>query len=157
MSPKYLQWFLWFFLFLDLQQVEINKSQLCLAMANHDIPPDAVRDKKLCRLPPLDTSTLVGVFVEYIISPSQFYIRIYSRDSSELLEDMMIEMRQESIVFNVFIYFILNQFSNILVSGLLKIKAQESFCLLIFIVQRLKLQELKNTIKIIVNCLSEYR
>nr|E1BPH3.1 RecName: Full=Tudor domain-containing protein 5 [Bos taurus] len=75
-------------------QVEINKSQLSLAVANHDIPPDAVRDKKLCRLPPLDTSTLVGVFVEYILSPSQFYIRIYSRDSSELLEDMMIEMRR---------------------------------------------------------------
>ncbi|XP_058395926.1 tudor domain-containing protein 5 isoform X1 [Diceros bicornis minor] len=75
-------------------QVEINKSQLNPAVANHDIPPDAVRDKKLCRLPPLDTSTLVGVFVEYIISPSQFYIRIYSRDSSEKLEDMMIEMRR---------------------------------------------------------------
>uniref|UniRef100_A0A2K6ACV1 Tudor domain-containing protein 5 n=1 Tax=Mandrillus leucophaeus TaxID=9568 RepID=A0A2K6ACV1_MANLE len=75
-------------------QVETNKSQLNLAMANHDIPPDAVPDKKLCRLPPLDTSSLVGVFVEYIISPSQFYIRIYSRDSSELLEDMMIEMRR---------------------------------------------------------------
>ncbi|XP_007109100.1 tudor domain-containing protein 5 isoform X3 [Physeter macrocephalus] len=75
-------------------QVEINKSQLNLAMANHDIPPDAVRDKKLCKLPPLGTSTLVGVFVECIISPSQFYIRIYSRDSSELLEDMMIEMRR---------------------------------------------------------------
>ncbi|EAW91051.1 tudor domain-containing protein 5 isoform 3 [Homo sapiens] len=63
-------------------------------MANHDIPPDAVPNKKLCRLPPLDTSSLIGVFVEYIISPSQFYIRIYSRDSSELLEDMMIEMRR---------------------------------------------------------------
>ncbi|XP_053460401.1 tudor domain-containing protein 5 isoform X2 [Nycticebus coucang] len=75
-------------------QLEMNKSQLSLPVANHDIPPDAVRDKKLCRLPPLDTSTLVGVFVEYIISPSQFYIRIYSRDSSELLEDMMIEMRR---------------------------------------------------------------
>nr|XP_003925375.1 tudor domain-containing protein 5 isoform X1 [Saimiri boliviensis boliviensis] len=75
-------------------QVEIDKSQLNPAMADHDIPPDAVRDKKLCRLPPLDTSSLVGVFVEYIISPSQFYIRIYSRDSSELLEDMMIEMRR---------------------------------------------------------------
>ncbi|XP_077878520.1 tudor domain-containing protein 5 isoform X6 [Ictidomys tridecemlineatus] len=74
-------------------QVGISRSQLSLAMANHDIPPDAVQEKKLCRLPPLDTSTLVGVFVEYIISPSQFYIRIYSRDSSELLEDMMIEMR----------------------------------------------------------------
>ncbi|KAL0590545.1 Tudor domain-containing protein 5, partial [Plecturocebus cupreus] len=76
------------------RQVEIDKSQCNLAMADHDIPPDAVRDKKLCRLPPLDTSSLVGVFVEYIISPSQFYIRIYSRDSSELLEDMMIEMRR---------------------------------------------------------------
>ncbi|XP_006887833.1 PREDICTED: tudor domain-containing protein 5 [Elephantulus edwardii] len=75
-------------------QVGINKSQLSLPVVNHDIPPDAVRDKKLFRLPPLDTSTLVGVFVEYIISPSQFYIRIYSRDSSELLEDMMIEMRR---------------------------------------------------------------
>ncbi|XP_006867168.1 PREDICTED: tudor domain-containing protein 5-like, partial [Chrysochloris asiatica] len=75
-------------------QVGINTPQLNLEMANHDIPPDAVRDKKLCRLPPLDTSTLIGVFVEYIISPSQFYIRIYSRDSSELLEDMMIEMRR---------------------------------------------------------------
>ncbi|XP_062962478.1 tudor domain-containing protein 5 isoform X2 [Cynocephalus volans] len=75
-------------------QVEISKSQLTLAMANCDIPPDAVRNKKLRRLPPLDTSTLVGVFVEYIVSPSQFYIRTYSRDSSELLEDMMIEMRR---------------------------------------------------------------
>ncbi|XP_051714201.2 tudor domain-containing protein 5 isoform X1 [Oryctolagus cuniculus] len=75
-------------------QIDINNSQLNLPVANHDIPPDAVREKKLCRLPPLDTSTLVGVFVEYIISPSQFYIRIYSRDSSELLEDMMIEMRR---------------------------------------------------------------
>ncbi|XP_074178545.1 tudor domain-containing protein 5 [Rhinolophus sinicus] len=78
----------------NLVQVEIDKSQLSLAMASHDVPPDAVRDKQLRRLPPLDTSTLVGVFVEYVISPSQFYIRTYSRDSSELLEDMMIEMRR---------------------------------------------------------------
>ncbi|KAF6293889.1 tudor domain containing 5 [Rhinolophus ferrumequinum] len=75
-------------------QVEIDKSQLSLAMASYDVPPDAVQDKQLRRLPPLDTSTLVGVFVEYVISPSQFYIRTYSRDSSELLEDMMIEMRR---------------------------------------------------------------
>ncbi|KFO30683.1 Tudor domain-containing protein 5 [Fukomys damarensis] len=77
-----------------LVELEINKPHINLSVANHDIPPDAVQEKKLCRLPPLDTSTLVGVFVEYIISPSQFYIRIYSRDSSELLEDMMIEMRR---------------------------------------------------------------
>ncbi|XP_021121007.1 tudor domain-containing protein 5 isoform X2 [Heterocephalus glaber] len=78
----------------NLVELEINKPHLNLSVANHDIPPDAVQEKKLCRLPPLDTSALVGVFVEYIISPSQFYVRIYSRDSSELLEDMMIEMRR---------------------------------------------------------------
>ncbi|KAF6076104.1 tudor domain containing 5 [Phyllostomus discolor] len=75
-------------------QLEMDRSQLNVAAASHDTPPDAVRDRKLCRLPPLDTSTLVGVFVEYVVSPSQFYIRICSRDSSELLEDMMIEMRR---------------------------------------------------------------
>ncbi|KAM5237680.1 tudor domain-containing protein 5 [Ctenodactylus gundi] len=78
----------------NLMKVEINKSLFNMALENYDIPPDAVQEKKLCRLPPLDTSTLVGVFVEYILSPSQFYIRMYSRDSSELLEDMMIEMRR---------------------------------------------------------------
>ncbi|XP_055963307.1 tudor domain-containing protein 5 [Sorex fumeus] len=78
---------------LQLQE-EANKPQVSRVAPIPDIPPDAVRDKKLSRLPPLDTSTLVGVFVEYIISPSQFYVRIYSRDSSELLEDMMIEMRR---------------------------------------------------------------
>ncbi|XP_013376665.1 PREDICTED: tudor domain-containing protein 5 isoform X2 [Chinchilla lanigera] len=77
----------------NLVKLEISKPQLNMPVTN-DIPPDAVQEKKLCRLPPLDTSTLVGVFVEYIISPSQFYVRIYSRDSSELLEDMMIEMRR---------------------------------------------------------------
>ncbi|XP_072504615.1 tudor domain-containing protein 5 isoform X2 [Notamacropus eugenii] len=72
----------------------MKQSQLNLEMSGYEIPPDAVQNRKLYSLPPLDSSTLVGVFVEYIISPSQFYIRIYSRDSSELLEDMMIEMRR---------------------------------------------------------------
>ncbi|XP_068921563.1 tudor domain-containing protein 5 [Petaurus breviceps papuanus] len=72
----------------------MKQSQLNLEMSGYEIPPDAVQNRKLFSLPPLDSSTLVGVFVEYIISPSQFYIRIYSRDSSELLEDMMIEMRR---------------------------------------------------------------
>lgn len=77
-----------------LKQEEANKTPpLELALPIRDLPPDAVQGKHLCRLPPLDTSTLVGVFVEYIVSPSQFYIRIYSPDSSKLLEDMMIEMR----------------------------------------------------------------
>ncbi|XP_038613816.1 tudor domain-containing protein 5 isoform X2 [Tachyglossus aculeatus] len=72
----------------------LRDSRPILEISGPEIPPDAVLDKKLCRLPLLDSSTLVGVFVEYIISPSQFYIRMYSRDSSELLEDMMIEMRR---------------------------------------------------------------
>uniref|UniRef100_A0A4X2KM54 Tudor domain-containing protein 5 n=1 Tax=Vombatus ursinus TaxID=29139 RepID=A0A4X2KM54_VOMUR len=77
---------------MPLVKVECNFSDVSIALSV--IPPDAVQNRKLCSLPPLDSSTLVGVFVEYIISPSQFYIRIYSRDSSELLEDMMIEMRR---------------------------------------------------------------
>lgn len=37
----------------------------------------------------------MGVFVEFIISPSQFYIHICSREASDKLQDMMIEMRCE--------------------------------------------------------------
>ncbi|KAJ6657360.1 hypothetical protein lerEdw1_002527 [Lerista edwardsae] len=59
-----------------------------------EIPPDAVQDKRLYNLPQLGCSALVGLFVEYIISPSQFYVRIYSAETSEKLEDMMIEMRR---------------------------------------------------------------
>uniref|UniRef100_A0A8C8AM68 Tudor domain-containing protein 5 n=1 Tax=Otus sunia TaxID=257818 RepID=A0A8C8AM68_9STRI len=58
-----------------------------------EIPPDAVRDRSLCSLPPLERRCMVGVFVEFIISPSQFYIHICSRETSDKLQDMMIEMR----------------------------------------------------------------
>lgn len=58
-----------------------------------EIPPDAVLDKRLYNLPQLVCSALVGLFVEHIVSPSQFYVRIYSAETSEKLEDMMIEMR----------------------------------------------------------------
>lgn len=37
----------------------------------------------------------MGVFVEFIISPSQFYIHICSGETSDKLQDMMIEMRCE--------------------------------------------------------------
>ncbi|XP_033006965.1 tudor domain-containing protein 5 [Lacerta agilis] len=60
----------------------------------NEIPPDAVQDRSLYSLPQLDTSALVGLFVEYIISPTQFYVRLYSAETSEKLEDMMIEMRR---------------------------------------------------------------
>uniref|UniRef100_A0A8D2JJ37 Tudor domain-containing protein 5 n=1 Tax=Varanus komodoensis TaxID=61221 RepID=A0A8D2JJ37_VARKO len=59
-----------------------------------EIPPDAALDRRLYSLPQFSNSTLVGLFVEYILSPSQFYVRIYSAETSDKLEDMMVEMRR---------------------------------------------------------------
>ncbi|NXE90938.1 TDRD5 protein, partial [Menura novaehollandiae] len=58
-----------------------------------EIPPDAVQDRSLCSLPPLKRRCLVGVIVEFIVSPSQFYIHICSRETSYKLQDLMFEMR----------------------------------------------------------------
>ncbi|NXI02336.1 TDRD5 protein, partial [Pachycephala philippinensis] len=58
-----------------------------------EIPPDAVQDKSLCSLPPLKRRCLVGVIVEFIVSPSQFYIHICSTEASYKLQDLMFEMR----------------------------------------------------------------
>ncbi|XP_060088487.1 tudor domain-containing protein 5 [Heteronotia binoei] len=59
-----------------------------------EIPPDAVQDRHLHRLPQLESATLVGLYVEYMISPSQFYVQFYGAETFEKLEDMMIEMRR---------------------------------------------------------------
>ncbi|KAJ7332015.1 hypothetical protein JRQ81_014195 [Phrynocephalus forsythii] len=59
-----------------------------------EIPPDAVQGRSLYKLPELESSALVGLFVECIVSPSQFYVRIQSEETSDKLIDMMIEMRQ---------------------------------------------------------------
>ncbi|NWZ77968.1 TDRD5 protein, partial [Poecile atricapillus] len=58
-----------------------------------EIPPDAVQDRSLCSLPPLKRKCLVGVIVEFIVSPSQFYIHVCSREASYKLQDLMFEMR----------------------------------------------------------------
>ncbi|NWW58709.1 TDRD5 protein, partial [Ifrita kowaldi] len=58
-----------------------------------EIPPDAVQDKSLCSLPPLKSRCLVGVIVEFVVSPSQFYIHICSTEASYKLQDLMFEMR----------------------------------------------------------------
>ncbi|KAG8436789.1 hypothetical protein GDO86_007753 [Hymenochirus boettgeri] len=58
------------------------------------IPPDAVTKQKLHCLPRMKRNHMVGVFIEAITSPSQFYIRCCGKDTSEKLEDMMLEMRQ---------------------------------------------------------------
>ncbi|NWZ63891.1 TDRD5 protein, partial [Acrocephalus arundinaceus] len=58
-----------------------------------EIPPDAVQDRRLCSLPPLRRRCLVGVIVEFAVSPSQFYIRICSTEESNKLQNLMFEMR----------------------------------------------------------------
>ncbi|NWH95710.1 TDRD5 protein, partial [Aegithalos caudatus] len=58
-----------------------------------EIPPDAVQDRRLCSLPLLKRRCLVGVVVEFVVSPSQFYVRICSTEASNKLRDLMFEMR----------------------------------------------------------------
>ncbi|XP_010116502.1 PREDICTED: tudor domain-containing protein 5 [Chlamydotis macqueenii] len=72
---------------------DLDLSLLAKLIMTPEIPPDAVQDRSLCSLPPLEIRCLVGVFVEFIVSPSQFYIHVCSRETSDKLQDMMIEMR----------------------------------------------------------------
>ncbi|XP_043941854.1 tudor domain-containing protein 5 [Protopterus annectens] len=58
------------------------------------IPPDAIEDGCLHSMPEMDECTLVAVYVESITSPSQFYIRLCSKETSDRLVDMMFEMRR---------------------------------------------------------------
>ncbi|XP_075364054.1 tudor domain-containing protein 5 isoform X1 [Mycteria americana] len=75
------------------QPQDLEQSLLDKLIMTPEIPPDAVQDRSLCSLPPLERRCLVGVFVEFIVSPTQFYIHICSRETSDKLQDMMIEMR----------------------------------------------------------------
>ncbi|NXW83000.1 TDRD5 protein, partial [Alopecoenas beccarii] len=75
------------------QPQDLEQSLQAKLIMTAEIPPDAVQDRNLCSLPQLETRCLVGVFVEFIISPSQFYIHVCSRETSDKLQDMMIEMR----------------------------------------------------------------
>ncbi|XP_074764388.1 tudor domain-containing protein 5 [Athene noctua] len=75
------------------QPQDLEQSLLYKLIMTPEIPPDAVQDRSLCSLPPLERRCMVGVFVEFIISPNQFYIHICSRETSDKLQNMMIEMR----------------------------------------------------------------
>ncbi|NWS66099.1 TDRD5 protein, partial [Crotophaga sulcirostris] len=75
------------------QRQDLKLSQLCKLVITPEIPPDAVQDRSLCRLPNLEKRCLVGVSVEFIVSPSQFYIHVCSTETSDKLQDMMFEMR----------------------------------------------------------------
>ncbi|KAM4655503.1 tudor domain-containing protein 5 [Amazona ochrocephala] len=72
---------------------DLEQSLLDKLIMTPEIPPDAVQDRSLCSLPPLERRCLVGVFVEIIVSPSQFYIHICGRETSDELQDMMVDMR----------------------------------------------------------------
>ncbi|NWX41718.1 TDRD5 protein, partial [Steatornis caripensis] len=76
-----------------VQPQDLEQSLLAKLIMTPEIPPDAVQDRSLCGLPPLERGCLVGVFVEFVVSPTQFYIHICSREASDKLQDMMIEMR----------------------------------------------------------------
>ncbi|XP_066857294.1 tudor domain-containing protein 5 isoform X5 [Anser cygnoides] len=76
------------------QPQDLEQSLLDKMMVMPEIPPDAVQDRNLCSLPPLERRCLVGVFVEFIVSPSQFYIRICSTETSDKLQHLMMEMRR---------------------------------------------------------------
>ncbi|XP_026709948.1 tudor domain-containing protein 5 [Athene cunicularia] len=75
------------------QPQDLEQSLLYKLIMTPEIPPDAVQDRSLCSLPPLEKRCMVGVSVEFIISPNQFYIHICSRETSDKLQNMMIEMR----------------------------------------------------------------
>uniref|UniRef100_A0A670HZC3 Tudor domain-containing protein 5 n=1 Tax=Podarcis muralis TaxID=64176 RepID=A0A670HZC3_PODMU len=79
---------------LCLQHLGMEDTHIIQEIMENEIPPDAVQDGSLYSLPQLDTSALVGLFVEYIVSPSQFYVRLYSAETSVKLENTMLEMRR---------------------------------------------------------------
>ncbi|XP_068023596.1 tudor domain-containing protein 5-like [Melanerpes formicivorus] len=77
-----------------LQQPEaLEQALLEKLILTPEMPPDAVQDRRLCSLPPLERRSMVAVFVSSIISPSQFYIQLYSKETSSKLREMMCEMR----------------------------------------------------------------
>ncbi|NXS16259.1 TDRD5 protein, partial [Mystacornis crossleyi] len=81
----------------EAQEKEMLQGEVCQGFEQlsptPEIPPDAVQDKSLCSLPPLKRRGLVGVIVEFIVSPSQFYIHVCSTEASYKLQDLMFEMR----------------------------------------------------------------
>ncbi|XP_069497575.1 tudor domain-containing protein 5 [Ambystoma mexicanum] len=70
------------------------KEPLLIQDPTIEVPPDAVRYHCLRSLPLMEMGTLLAVFVESIISPNEFYVRVYNEDTPDSLENMLIEMRR---------------------------------------------------------------
>ncbi|NWH57263.1 TDRD5 protein, partial [Geococcyx californianus] len=85
---------LWLFCVLIQGCQDLKLSQLYKLEMIPEIPPDAVQDRRLCSLSPPERDSLMGVSVEFIISPSQFYIHICGTETSDKLQDMMFDMRR---------------------------------------------------------------
>ncbi|XP_077133785.1 tudor domain-containing protein 5 [Ranitomeya variabilis] len=64
-----------------------------VSVSQHEIPPDAVRNQKLHSLPRMKRDFMIQVHVENVASPSNFYIRCSSKDISQKLENMILDMR----------------------------------------------------------------
>ncbi|XP_078096023.1 tudor domain-containing protein 5 [Mustelus asterias] len=78
----------------SLQTFNVEKVRKTWCSPEFEIPPDAIQDGNLYKLPELEENSFVCVFVESVTSPSRFYIRFYGDSTSVILEDLMIEMRR---------------------------------------------------------------
>ncbi|XP_072854270.2 tudor domain-containing protein 5 isoform X1 [Pogona vitticeps] len=78
----------------EFEHLGMEELHIMKEITEKEIPPDAVQGGSLYGLPELGSSALVGLFVESIVSPSHFYVRIQSEETSDKLIDMMIEMRR---------------------------------------------------------------
>ncbi|XP_072916553.1 tudor domain-containing protein 5 isoform X1 [Hemitrygon akajei] len=78
----------------DINTISLEMLTETYCSSESEIPPDAVQDGILYKLPELEENTFACVFVECVTSPSQFFIRFYGELTSVMLEDLMIEMRR---------------------------------------------------------------
>ncbi|NXI47093.1 TDRD5 protein, partial [Galbula dea] len=78
---------------IPLQPQELEQSLVEKLILAPEIPWDAVQDRSLCGLPPLEGRSMVGVLMGFVVSPSQFYIHVRISGIRDELLDMMIEMR----------------------------------------------------------------
>ncbi|XP_032896232.1 tudor domain-containing protein 5 [Amblyraja radiata] len=77
---------------IDIKTIRLEKlKETC--SSEFEIPPDAVQDGILYKLPELEENSFTCVFVESVTSPSQFYVRSYG-EWTVTLEDLMIEIRR---------------------------------------------------------------
>ncbi|XP_069761274.1 tudor domain-containing protein 5 isoform X2 [Narcine bancroftii] len=78
----------------DTETVSLKMLQETFYLPESEIPPDAIQDGTLYKLPEQGENFFTCVFIESVTSPSQFYVRFYGEWTSVMFEDLMIEMRR---------------------------------------------------------------